>query len=68
MAQSDFTVTRPVEPELPASAAPVALPQADAIRAQAGELTSRWVLRATWLVLLALAVLCLVGPHIPSGE
>ena len=67
-AQSDFSVARPAEVVLPGSAAAVALPDAEAIRAQAGELTSRWVMRATWLLLLALAALCLVGPHIPSGE
>jgi D-tyrosyl-tRNA(Tyr) deacylase len=67
-AQSDFSVERPVEVTMPATAHAVALPDAAAIGAQAGELTSRWVLRATWLMLLALAVLCLVGPHIPSGE
>jgi hypothetical protein len=67
-AQSDFSVVRPAEVALPATTHPVALPDAEAIRAQAGDLASRWVMRATWLLLLALAVLCLVGPHIPSGE
>ena len=67
-AQSDFSVERPAEVVLPASAQAVGLPDARAISAQAGELTSRWVMRATWLMLLALAILCLVGPHIPSGE
>ena len=67
-AQSDFSVARPLEVALPATADAVALPDAEAVRTQAGELSSRWVMRATWLMLLALAVLCLVGPHIPSGE
>jgi hypothetical protein len=68
VAQSDFSVARPAEVVLPATADAVALPGADALRAQAGELSTRWVMRATWLALLALAVLCLVGPHIPAGE
>ena len=67
-AQSDFSVERPVEVVLPGTAQPVGLPDARALAAQAGELTSRWVMRVTWLMLLALAVLCLVGPHIPAGE
>jgi len=66
--QSDFSVERPAEVALPASAQPVGLPDARAIAAQAGALSSRWVMRATWLMLFALAVLCLVGPHIPAGE
>jgi hypothetical protein len=67
-AQSDFSVARPAEVALPQASDAVALPDAEAIRTQAGELTSRWVMRATWLLLLALALLCLIGPHIPSGE
>jgi hypothetical protein len=67
-AQSDFSVVRPVVVALPATADAVALPDADALRAQAGELSSRWVMRVTWLALFALAELCLVGPHIPAGE
>ena len=53
---------------LPAQAMPVALPRAQLISSEASELATRWVLRATMLVLFALAVLCMVGPHIPSGE
>ncbi len=67
-AQSDFSVARPTVVALPATADTVALPEAEALRSQAGELSSRWVMRATWLVLFALAVLCVVGPHIPAGE
>lgn len=67
-AQSDFSVARPTVVALPATADTVALPDAEALRTQAGELSSRWVMRATWLVLFALAVLCVVGPHIPAGE
>lgn len=67
-AQSDFSIARPIEVALPATAEPVALPDAAAIGAQADALVSRWVLRMTWLMLFALAALCLIGPHIPSGE
>ena len=67
-AQSDFSVARPIQVALPATTDAVALPDAEALRTQAGDLSSRWVMRATWLVLFALAVLCLVGPHIPAGE
>jgi hypothetical protein len=67
-AQSDFSVVRPLDAVLPATTDAVALPDAGAVGMQAGELSSRWVMRATWLMLLALAVLCVVGPHIPSGE
>jgi hypothetical protein len=67
-AQSDFSVSRPVpaEVDLPAVTRPVALPAVAA--GQAGELVTRWILRITLVMLLALAVLCAVGPHIPSGE
>jgi hypothetical protein len=68
-AQSDFSVSRPPqlsEIELPAVARPVTLPEAQA--GLAGELATRWMMRITLVLLLALAVLCAVGPHIPSGE
>lgn len=67
-AQSDFSVSREPEVELPESAGPVALPRAQVITTQAGEFSTRWVMRFTVLLLLALAVLCAVGPHIPAGE
>ena len=66
-AQSDFSVSRPPEVRLPAAAAAVALPQPEARAAEAGELATRWIMRLTLLVLLALVVLCAVGPHIPAG-
>jgi hypothetical protein len=68
-AQSDFSVSRPPGPaeiDLPAAAGPVALPDAEA--GLAGAVATRWIMRLTLLMLLALAVLCAVGPHIPSGE
>jgi hypothetical protein len=67
-AQSDFSISRSPEVVLPAGAAPVALPAAQAVTSEAGALATRWVLRLTVLLLFALAVLCAVGPHIPSGE
>ncbi|HEX3473643.1 MAG TPA: hypothetical protein VHT91_01310 [Kofleriaceae bacterium] len=53
-AQSDFSVVRAPEVQLPPAAAPVALPPADR--------------SLTVVALAALAVLCAVGPHIPAGE
>jgi hypothetical protein len=67
-AQSDFSIARSPEVELPAGAAPVALPHAQVVTSEASELATRWVMRLTVLLLFALAVLCAVGPHIPSGE
>jgi hypothetical protein len=67
-AQSDFSVSRP-EPaviDLPVVARPVTLPEVQT--GQAGELVTRWMMRITLVLLLAFAVLCAVGPHIPSGE
>ena len=70
-AQSDFSVSRPQVPAeaeiiLPAAAQPVSLAEAEA--GLAGAVATRWMMRITLLMLLALAVLCAVGPHIPSGE
>jgi len=65
-AQSDFSVARAPEVQLPAAAAAVALSPADG--SQASALATRWILRLTMVALAALAVLCAVGPHIPAGE
>ena len=67
-AQSDFSVAGEPDVDLPVGALPVALPAAQILTSQASELATRWMMRATWLMLFALAVLCAVGPHIPSGE
>jgi hypothetical protein len=68
-AQSDFSVTRPALVRLPRSATQVALPRAiAATSAEASEFATRWILRLTLLMLAALALLCAVGPHIPTGE
>jgi hypothetical protein len=55
-AQSDFVVKS--EP----------VPAEELAAAEAGAFATRWVMRATFFVLFVLVVLCLVGPHIPSGE
>jgi hypothetical protein len=67
-AQSDFSVARPTVVALPATADAVALPDAETLRTQAGELSSRWVMRATWLVQLAQPVHCHVRPQKPARE
>jgi hypothetical protein len=69
-AQSDFTVVRAPEPPpivLPAAAGPVSLPGAELHSTEASALATRWVLRATFVMLFALLVLCMVGLHIPTG-
>jgi hypothetical protein len=66
--QSDFSVAREPEVVLPASAAPVALPEARVITAQASALATRVTMWATVILLAALALLLAIGPHIPSGE
>jgi hypothetical protein len=66
-AQSDFSVSRAPEVALPLVAVAVALPRAGEA-GLAGELTTRWILRLTLVLLAAFAVLCAVGPHIPGGE
>jgi len=38
------------------------------VSSEASAFATRWVMRLTVLLLVALAVLCVVGPHIPSGE
>jgi hypothetical protein len=71
-AQSDFSVDRLPDPaavvELPPVAGPVSLPRAELRSTEASAVATRWVMRATLLLLLALLILCLVGPHIPAGE
>jgi len=59
-------VARAPEVLLPDAAALVALPPVP--RAEAGALATRWVLRLTLVALVALALLCAIGPHIPAGE
>jgi hypothetical protein len=74
-AQSDFVVypaaaptdgTQPVEPV--DEAAPGALPPAALRSVEASATATRWVMALTWFMLILLVLLCLIGPHIPSGE
>ncbi len=71
-AQSDFTVTRepPVEVviELPEGAKVVQLPRAELRTNEASASSVKWVYILTALVLFALVVITVVGPHIPAGE
>jgi hypothetical protein len=70
--QSDFVFRAPVEElamiELPASADPVELPRAVLRSHEASARATRVVLTATWIMLGILLLLCMIGPHIPSGE
>jgi len=66
-AQSDFSVSRAPEVQLPPSAQAVALPQAAELTG-ASDVATRWILRLTAVVLAAFALLCAIGPHIPGGE
>ena len=61
-------MSRPAAVELPSVATVVELPRSDELLAAAGAFATRWVMRLTMLVLAALALLCLIGPHIPAGE
>jgi hypothetical protein len=69
--QSDFVVHRDEPPPpvaLPREADAVALPDAKLMSPEASAKATRWVLILTFVVLAALVVLCMVGPHIPAGE
>lgn len=71
-AQSDFAVVRAPDPaavvELPPAAGPISLPRAQLRSTEASAFASRWIMRVTLVMLFVLFVLCMVGPHIPSGE
>jgi len=69
--QSDFVIRRDEPPPpvmLPDGADAVALPTAKLRSPEASAVATRWVLLLTFVVLAALVVLCMVGPHIPTGE
>jgi hypothetical protein len=69
-AQSDFVVHRDVPPKpvaMPGQAEPVMLPTATLRSPEASARATRWVMILTFVVLAALVVLCMVGPHIPGG-
>jgi hypothetical protein len=72
-AQSDFAVVTS-DPEralqlieLPPAAGPVMLPRAELRSHEASAGATRWVLRATVLLLVALFALCAVALHLPPG-
>jgi hypothetical protein len=69
--QSDFVVqAQPAElpVELSVGAKAVDLPRAIWRTPFASARATRVIMAVTLLMLFALAVLCAVGPHIPSGE
>lgn len=66
-AQSDFVYRSP-DPEPEPEPGPDGLPRAVLRSNEASAFATKWVMRATWFVLVALALLCAIGPHIPSGE
>lgn len=70
-AQSDFVVSRP--PPVVAAASELLPDGTEVSRAEprsteASAFATKWVMIATFVVLVALVVLCAVGPHIPAGE
>jgi hypothetical protein len=72
-AQSDFVIhaepevfDQPVE--LPRGADAVHLPRAVLRSNEASAFATRWVMRVLFVLFAALAILTLVGPHIPAGE
>jgi hypothetical protein len=72
-AQSDFVVYRDAPVELPAgpnsdATGPVELPRAVLQSSEASARATRIVMGLTWFMLAVLAILCMVGPHIPAGE
>jgi hypothetical protein len=69
--QSDFVVHRDEPPppvELPEQAGAVMLPPATLRSPEASARATRWVMILTFIVLAALLVITVVGPHIPTGE
>ena len=53
---------------LPPEAGVVELPRAEVRTPLAGDRATKLIMGITFFMLLALAVLCAVGPHIPAGE
>jgi hypothetical protein len=71
-AQSDFVfrpapVEEPLEGPIGDGTGPVELPRVKLRSSEASAFSTKWVLRLTFLMLLLLALLCAIGPHIPSG-
>lgn len=68
--QSDFVFRpHPVEPLDSAVGGEAGeLPRAVMRTSEASEVSTKWMLRITFVMLLAFALLCAIGPHIPAGE
>ena len=70
--QSDFAVYTEepvvVDAELPGTAEVVKLPRAILRSNEATSRSTKLVMTATWIMLAVLALICAIGPHIPSGE
>ena len=69
--QSDFAIyaePEPVEVELPDTAGPVRLPKAQLQSNEASARSTKLVMTITFIMLAVLALICAIGPHIPSGE
>ena len=56
--QSDFVVNRE----------PAELPRAVVRSTEASARATKVVMTFTWIMLAVLALICAIGPHIPSGE
>lgn len=66
-------VSMPVEvkPEHPSERSEADDGELPAARLLGGEPTEtqvRWTMRLVWFMLIVLALVCVIGPHIPSGE
>ena len=69
--QSDFVFEQPVDivdVELPEEARVVQLPRATALSKFASAAATKWVLILTAVMLIAVTMLLIIGPHIPAGE
>lgn len=70
--QSDFSVSRePVPVEVPEGMSPeeaAELPRAYLKSSEATARSTKIVMTLTFVMLVVLALICAIGPHIPSGE
>lgn len=44
------------------------LPAARLLNPEPTETQVRWTMRLVWFMLIVLALVCAIGPHIPTGE
>lgn len=66
--QSDFAVVREPEPTEAVGDDAGELPRAVLRSTEASARSTKIVMTFTWIMLAVLALICAVGPHIPSGE